>query len=194
MEAFCACGNPFQKDGLRITGKVTVRSHPAGTLHLYDSLVALGKLSLARELLADGKIEVEQANLVVTSFNSGTDILVQYLISAYLGSFAFPLGIGWGDIGTGNTAPTSADTSLTAPTNRATVSFAADYQFNTAQLQFFFPDAILANGTYYEFGTFIGGTSSIGSGQMFNHALFSSPYSKSSGSDTTVECDFQFSS
>ena len=25
-------------------------------------------------------------------------------------------------------------------------------------LQFFFPDAILANGTYYEFGTFIGGT------------------------------------
>jgi hypothetical protein len=179
---------------VKLTGKVIVRSHPAGTLHLYETLVGMGRLDLARELLADGKVEVEQKNLVVASLNYGFDILVQYLISAYTGSFAFPLGISWGEIGTGTTPPTAADTALTTPTNRSSITYAADLGFNEAQLQFFFPDATLANGTYTEFGTFIGGNSSIGSGNMFNHALFASPYSKSAGTDTTVEVDLSFSS
>lgn len=177
------------KEGLTISGKITIRSYPAGTLHLYQTLVEFGKLNLARELLADGKIEVEQKNLIVDSSNYGIDILVQYLLSAYNGSFNFPLGIGWGELGTGNTSPTAGDIALTAPTNRAPVSYAADSGFNTAQLQFFFPDAILANETYYECGSFIGGSSLIGSGNMFNHALFSSPYVKSAGIDTTLEID-----
>ena len=175
-----------------ITGKVIVRSHPAGTIHLYETLKELGKLDLARDLLKDGKIEVEQTNIVVDSPNSGIDILVQYLISAYNGEFNFPLGIAWGEIGTGPTTPALGDTALTTPTNRATIAYAADLGFNEAQTQFFFPDSVLANGTYYEFGTFIGGSSTIGTGNMFNHALFSTPYSKSSGSDTTCEVDFTF--
>lgn len=183
----------LNKEGLNISGKITVRSHPAGTLHLYRTLVELGKLDQARELLADGKIEVEQKNLIVDSSNYGIDILVQYLISAYNGSNPFPLGIAWGEIGTGNTAPAAGDTALTTPTNRATVAYAADNGFNTAQLQFFFPDAALANGTYYECGSFIGGSSTIGTGNMFNHALFSSGYSKSSGVDTTLEIDITIS-
>ena len=73
------------------------------------------------------------------------------------------------------------------------VSYGADYGFTEAQVQFFFPDAILANETYYEFGTFIGGSSSIGTGNIFNHALFTNPYVKTAGVDTTVEVDFQFS-
>jgi hypothetical protein len=180
------------KEGLTISGKVIIRSHPAGTIHLYQSLVDFGKLNLARELLADGKIAVEQYNLIVDSSNYGKDILVQYLISAYNGSNPFPLGIAWGEIGTGNTAPTAGDIALTTPTNRATVSYAADIGLNQAQLQFFFPDAILANGTYYECGSFIGGSSTIGTGNLFNHALFATPYSKSSGSDTTLEIDISF--
>jgi hypothetical protein len=52
---------------------------------------------------------------------------------------------------------------------------------------------VLANGTYYECGSFIGGSSTIGTGNMFNHALFSSPYSKSSGTDTTLEIDITIS-
>jgi hypothetical protein len=179
---------------LKLTGRVIVRSHPAGTIHLYETLVKMGRLELARELLADGKIEVDQKNIVVASLNYGFDILVQFLISAYTGSFAFPLGIAWGEIGTGTTAPTSADRELTTPTNRTSITYAADLGFTEAQTQFFFPDATLANTTYTEFGTFIGGTSTVGSGNMFNHALFSSPYSKSAGSDTTVEVDFTFSS
>ena len=180
------------KETLSISGKITIRSYPAGTLHLYQSLVELGKIDQARELLADGKIEVEQKNLIVFSANYGIDILVQYLISAYNGSNNFPLGIAWGEIGSGNTAPANTDTALTTPTNRAPVSYAFDNGFTTASLQFFFPDASLANATYYECGSFIGGSSSIGSGNMFNHALFSTPYSKSSGTDTTLEIDISF--
>jgi hypothetical protein len=183
----------LNKEGLKVSGKVIVRSYPAGTLHLYDSLVKMGRLDLARELLADGKVEVEQKNIIVDSSNYGIDILVQYLISAYSGMNNFPLGIAWGEIGTGNTTPTAGDTALTTPTNRASVSYAYDSGFNTAAVQFFFPDSVLANETYYEFGSFIGGTSMIGSGNMFNHALFGTPYSKSAGVDSTIEVDIQFS-
>jgi hypothetical protein len=180
------------KETLSISGKITIRSYPAGTLHLYQSLVDLGKPELARELLADGKVEVEQKNLIVYSSNYGIDILVQYLLSGYTGSFAFPLGIAWGEIGTGTATPANTDTALTTPTNRAPVSYAFDNSFTTASLQFFFTDASLANGTYYECGSFIGGSSTIGSGNMFNHALFGTPYSKSSGVDTTLEIDISF--
>lgn len=181
------------REGIGVSGKIIIRSYPAGTLHLYETLRSMGKLHLARELLEDGTIEVEDHNLIVDSGNYGKDILVQYLISAYSGMLNFPLGIAWGELGTGNTTPTNGDTALTTPTNRAAVAYAADLGFNEAQLQFFFPDSVLANGTYYECGSFVGGTSTIGTGNMFNHALFSSPYSKSSGSDTTLEVDITFS-
>lgn len=179
----------LNKEGLTVSGKVIVRSHPAGTIDRYNELKAQGRLQEAQALIKGGKIEVEQKNIIVDSSNYGIDILVQYLISAYNGANPFPLGIAWGEIGTGSTTPSASDTELTTPTNRATVSYAADSGFQTAQLQFFFPDAVLANGTYYECGSFIGGSSTIGSGNMFNHALFSTPYSKSSGTDTTLEID-----
>jgi hypothetical protein len=121
-----------RKEGIKVKGRVIVRSHPAGTIHLYETLVAMGRLELARELLADGKIEVDQKNLVVASLNYGFDVLVQYLISAYTGSFAFPLGIAWGEIGTGSTTPTTADTALTTPTNRTSITYAADLGFAEA--------------------------------------------------------------
>ena len=264
-----------------------------------------GKEEEARQLIKSGNVATRQRNLVVYALNYGYDILVQFLISGYTGSFAFPLGVQWGEMGTnlapgaaptvatgssgvltgayqylvtftdaagettagpasatvnpssqevsltniptgvsgtitgrkvyrtkaggstfyllttigdnttttyadntpdsslpstqppttstaGAINPTNLDTALTTPTNRASVSYGADNAFNTAQLQFFFPDVVLANETYYEFGTFIGGSSTIGSGNMFNHALFTNPYSKSAGTDTTVEVDFGF--
>jgi len=179
-----------------IRGTVIVRSHPAGTIDHYNSLKAEGKLDEAQALITSGEVKVRQKNIIVFSLNYGYDILVQFLLSAYTGSFAFAstLGIAWGEIGTGSTPPANTDIALTTPTNRTSVSYAADIGFNEAQTQFFFPDATLANETYYEFGTFIGGTSSIGSGNMFNHALFTVPYSKSAGTDTTVEVDFEFGS
>lgn len=180
------------KEHIGIRGTVTVRSHPAGTIDKWKALMRAGKTEEAKQLLLRGKVATKQRNLVVYSLNYGYDILVQFLLSGYTGSFAFPLGIQWGEIGTGQTAPATNDTALTTPTNRMPISYGADSGFNEAQLQFFFPDSVLANGTYYEFGTFVGGTSTIGTGNMFNHALFSTPYSKSSGTDTTVEVSFSF--
>ncbi len=181
------------QEPIAIKGKIIIRSHAAGTIERYDQLKRAGRLAEAQDLLRGGKIEVEQNNLIVDSSNYGIDILVQYLISAYNGSFGFPLGIAWGELGTGTTPPAAGDTALTTPTNRAPVAFAQNTGFNEAQLQFFFPDTTLANGTYTECGSFIGGTSTIGTGNMFNHALFGSPYSKSAGSDTTLEIDITIS-
>ena len=183
------------KDQGKIVGTVTVRAHPAGTIDRYFELKNAGRIEEAKALINAGEVKVRQNNMIVWSLNYGFDVLVQFLISAYTGSFAFAstLGIAWGEIGTGNTTPANTDTALTTPTNRTTISYAADLGFNEAQTQFFFPDGTLTNGTYYEFGTFIGGTSSIGTGNLFNHALFGTPYAKSSGVDTTVEVDFQFS-
>jgi len=180
------------KESIGITGTVIVRAHPAGTIDAYHALVAEGKIQEAQWLIRAGETRVIQKNLIVDSLNYGKDILVQYLLSAYNGSFAFPLGIAYGEIGTGTTAPTSTDTTLQTPTNRISTTYGADSGFNTAVLQFFFPDSTLANGTYTEFGTFIGGSNTIGSGNMFNHALFSTAYSKSAGTDTTVEVDITF--
>ena len=177
------------REQLTPSGIVTVRRHPAGTIDHYYELFNAGRVEEAQQLIKSGEVAVVQKNLIVDALNYGHDILVQYLISAYTGSFAFPLGIAWGEIGTGSTAPATSDIALTTPTNRTSVSYAADSAFQTAQLQFFFPDATLSNTTFNEFGTFIGGTSTIGTGNMFNHALFSTPYSKSSGTDTTCEVD-----
>jgi hypothetical protein len=203
-------------------GIVTIRTHKAGTLTLaqpladearfFAQLISQPNVSAEhrdhykvqrddcvarmKAILKRGEIgePIVQKNMIMFSLNYGFDIIVQYLISDYNGSFAFPLGIAWGEIGTGQTSPSNLDIALTTPTNRATVSYAADSAFNEAQLQFFFPDSSLANQTYYEFGTFIGGNSGIGTGNIFNHALFTTPYSKSAGTDTTVEVDFQFGS
>jgi hypothetical protein len=249
-----------------IQGTVIVRSHPAGTIDTYQALVKQGKLAEAQDLIKSGEVKVRQKNIIVFSLNYGYDILVQFLLSAYNGSFSInngltltgttdgstgiitglsttsglapgmlvsgvgipaysaiisinsgtsvtisqnttasgavslvfaqiqQLGIAWGEIGTGSTAPANTDVALTTPTNRASVSYGADSGFNEAQIQFFFPDASLANQTYYEFGTFIGGSSTIGSGNMFNHALFATPYVKTAGTDTTCETDFEFGS
>jgi len=181
---------PIHKEAIRLSGKVIVRSHPVGTIATLRELHKSGEHGLADTILRQGKVKVEQKNLIVDSSNYGIDIIIQYLLSGYIGSTNFPLGPAWGEIGTGNTTPAIGDTALTTPTNRATVSYAADVGFNEAQLQFFFPDAILMNTSYYEFGTFVGGSSSIGSGNMFNHALFSSAYSKTAGTDTTCQVNF----
>jgi hypothetical protein len=206
------------KEGIKVSGKITWRSHPAGTVdRLYElkeqsriykkrtfwqwlfrrpaafSHFDEKKLSEIDNLIKSGKIEVQQNNLIVDSSNYGIDILVQYLISGFMGTNPFPLGIEWGEIGTGTTTPANTDTGLTTPTNRAPVSYAFDDSFTTASIQFFFPDAALANGSYYECGTFFGGTSTIGSGNMFNHALFATPYVKTSGVDSTLEVDISIS-
>lgn len=130
-------------------------------------------------------IESATENLIMTGSLTGRDLLVQYLINGttYTG------GLNYGALGTGSTAPAAGDTQLTTESARATPSIANDLSNNQAQLQFYFPDANLANGTYREVGTFMNGTASANTGKLFNHALLGAAYTKTAGTDTTLEVD-----
>lgn len=152
-------------EGSSITGKFKIITHKAGT-----------KIVLR---------ETEWShNLVMNGTSTGKQLILQRLN----GTNTYSLNITYADIGTGSTAVAITDTQLTTPTVRAAKS-TGSLASNVLTLQFFFSDAVLANGTYYEFGTFVDGTSTISTGQIFNHALFATPYTKASGEDTTIQLD-----
>jgi hypothetical protein len=130
---------------------------------------------------------VECPNLIMGSANYGLDIIIQRLV----GMNTYSLNILYGEVGTGTTMPALTDTGLTTPTNRAAVGFQQDYGSTDAVLQFFYSDSQLANTTYTEFGTFIDGTTTISSGQLFNHSLLSPSYVKAAGTDTTFQLDVE---
>jgi len=90
------------------------------------------------------------------------------------------------DIGDSNTAPTAADTDLGNGLVRAQI---AQYSRSglTADFRFFYPDAATPDDTYEEIGMFTDGTVTLGSGQLFNHLVFSTALEKASGEDHTVQ-------
>ena len=194
-----------QKETVGIKGTVRIKTYVAGTLVKAQEMLTAAKKFTSygmhesaaeamlhfREILAEGYIAtpVVQKNLIMQSPNYGQDIIIQRLC----GSNTYSLNILYGEIGTGNTTPTIADTGLTTPAVRAALSFSEDEGAATAVVQFYMPDLTLPNGTYYEVGTFVDGSATIGSGQIFNHALLGTPYVKISGQDTTVEVDFAVS-
>ncbi len=157
------------QEGIRLKGTVILRAYKAGT----------------KELLT----EITTPNIIVNSPNHGLDLIIQRLI----GTNTYSLNITEGEMGTGTTTPAVTDTQLTAGVVRTSPTYVADNGNTIAVLQFFFPDSTLPNDTYSEFGTFVDGSNVIGSGQMFNHALFATSYAKVSGVDITVEVDFTLS-
>jgi hypothetical protein len=192
-------------DGLRISGKIKIDTYHAGMIAAIQpylnerrSIFHLKDTSAWRDYFArlDRKIEeikaayfirtaVECPNLIMDSSNYGLDIIIQRLA----GINTYSLNITYGEIGTGTTTPALTDTALTTPTNRAAVGYQQDYGTTDAIVQFFFSDSQLSNVTYNEFGSFIDGTTTIGSGQLFNHALLSPAYAKVAGQDTTIQLD-----
>lgn len=130
----------------------------------------------------------EMENLVMLGANTGITLLLQRLI----GVNTFSANITHADIGTGTTPATQADTQLDNATDRA-VRGSESVSGTQANISFFFPDALLADGSYNEFGTFIDGTISVDTGQLFNRIVFSSPYVKASGEDTTIRVRFTLS-
>ena len=159
-------------DKASVRGTVIIRSYKAGTKELLQELVF--------------------RNLIMQGANIGKDLIVQKMIAAYTGTDPYTLHITHGAIGTSATTPTTADTQLGTESARVSLTYAQDSGYNEAVLQFFFPDSVLANTTYHEFGIFVDGTATANSGQLFNHALFGTPYAKSAGVDTTVEVDITF--
>lgn len=173
-----------EKTGLR--GRIVLRKHAAGSIARFQAMIAAGRPK--EEILAAiraGEVMSDRSNLIMQAANVGKDLLVQWL----LGTATYPVGINYGAIGTGTNTPAITDVKLQTETNRTVVSFSQDSGFNEAILQFFFSDSTLTNQTYNEFGTFINGGAGANSGQIFNHALFTTPYAKVAGVDTTVEVD-----
>jgi len=197
------------RETVKVTGKIKIDTYRAGFADavnpyltqlqrfrkLQSRLDVAGQIQQLIETIDDIRKEyhirtaVECPNTVMDSPNYGIDLIIQQLV----GITTYTLSLNYIEIGTGNTTPTISDTALTTPTNRGTVTFQQDYGTTDAIVQTIFSDSQLANGTYYEMGTFAGGTTTIGSGQLFNHALFGTAYTKTSGQDTTVQADFSFS-
>lgn len=151
------------KEKFNITGRVRIIAYKAGT----------------KEIL---KITEWTKNLIVSGTNTGRNLIAQRLASTN----TYTLNITHADIGTGQTAPANSDTQLAIPTVRAAVTNQS-VSNNVVTVQFFFPDALLPNGVYYEVGIFVDGTGTLSSGRLFARALFGTAYTKASGEDTTIE-------
>lgn len=158
------------KDETGIIGRVRITTYKAGT----------------KEVLRQTKW---MKNLVVSSANHGRNLICQRLA----GTNTYSLNITHGEIGTGSTAPTDGDTGLIAGVARSGDPLTSVVN-NVVTIQFFFSDAQLPNQTYREFGTFVDGIITLGTGQLFNRILISPVYTKAAGEDTTVEVEFTINS
>lgn len=165
-------------DNATMTGEVVIRAYRTGT----------------NELLK----EIKQKNLIMTGSNTGRDLLINWLLTwAYNNSAATgtPItpGVNYIAIGTGTATPVAGNTQLQTECNRAQISYAADLTNTQAQFQTLFPDGILTTGTVVtEVGSFIGGTASANTGYIFNRALLGTAYTKSAGTDTTIQITITF--
>lgn len=190
------------RDGLRISGTIIIETYRPGMVEMVTPFLEqrLAETDPAIRDYLKREIEaikssfligtaVKCPNLIMDSPNYGLDLIIQRLV----GVNTYSLNILYGEIGTGSTTPALSDTALTTPTNRAAVGFQQDYGSTDAIVQFFFSDSQLANTTYNEFGTFIDGNTTIGTGQLFNHALISPGFAKTAGTDVTCQVDISVS-
>ena len=127
---------------------------------------------------------IERRKRIMLGTNTGKDLILDRLI----GDNTYSLNILYAEIGSGTNTPADSDTALQTPASRVAKNTGV-VSGNVATFQFFFADGVLANGSYNEFGTFVDGSATIGTGQIFNRALFGSTYVKASGEDTTVQLD-----
>lgn len=98
--------------------------------------------------------------------------------------------INYGALGSSATAVANGDTTMTTEVFRKVVASASDTT-NQAFIDFFYSKTD-TNGTYEEFGTFIDGTASVDTGQMFTHAL-TGGWVKSASESMTVSCQYTIS-
>lgn len=157
-------------EGMPIAGRVRITTYKAGTMEI---------------LRQTGWTK----NLIVSGTDTGRNLVAQRLG----GINTYTLNVTHADIGTGTNPPANSDTQLQTPVARAAKTNAI-ISNNIVTLQFFFSDALLPNGTYNEFGTFIDGTGTLSSGKLFNRVLFGTAYTKASGEDTTIEVEWTITS
>lgn len=122
-------------------------------------------------------------NKVVSSSERGISLFLDRLasINDHSGNIAYA------DIGDDNTAVSASNTNLGNGLVRAQVSLTSRSGLYT-EFRFFFADALTPDDTYLEFGMFVDGSVTVGSGQLFNRILFGTPFIKASGEDYTLVC------
>lgn len=117
-----------------------------------------------------------QYNLIMNGTNTGVRLIAQHLA----GDDTYPLEITSCGIGTGNTAPTDADTDLQTPVLYKDGVADTTITGNVVLLSFFLNALELANGTYNEF-IIKAGT------RLFARSLISPALTKGTNEDITVE-------
>ena len=129
------------------------------------------------------KREMTVKNIVVTA---GRSVLAQRLANTttYTGT------INYGALGSSSAAVNNADTQLGTEVFRKVVA-SASFTGAVAFIDFFYSKAD-TNGTYQEFATFIDGTGSANSGQLFTH-LLTGGWVKTASESMTVSCTYTFS-
>lgn len=127
--------------------------------------------------------EMVVENLITTV---GRSVIAQRLaaVTTYTGI------INYGALGSSSTAVANGDTQLGTEVFRKVVA-SSSYTTNVAFIDFFYSKAD-TNGTYAEFGTFIDGTGTANTGQMFTHAL-TGGWTKSSSESMTVSTQYTVS-
>jgi hypothetical protein len=187
--------NPKVSEKRSPTGRIRVYEHAAGSADLFMRLKAWAgkdpaRTAVAMDAVRTGRLACDIHNLIMESGLTGTDLIVQFLggnLATGMPNAAYQGGINWGAIGTGVATPAVTDSELGAEVARSSVLFFQDSAFSQAVFQFFFPDGSIPNQTYTEFGSFMGATATLNSGNIFNHALLSPTYVKTAGTDVTVE-------
>jgi hypothetical protein len=127
--------------------------------------------------------EYQKANLIVTV---GRSVLAQRLAN----TLTYTGVINYGALGTGTNAAANGDTQLQTEVFRKTTA-STSYTTNQAFIDFFYSKAD-TNGTYQEFGTFIDGSASANSGQLFTRML-TGGWAKTSSESMTVAVQYTIS-
>jgi len=120
--------------------------------------------------------EQNETNLVVSSSGYGRNLIVRQLT----GNTDYGIEINQGKIGDDGTAPSESDTDLGNVILDGILIEKSIFLNDEATFSFFITDSSLADGTYKEFGMFIGG-------QLFSRAIFSEDYIKSTNQSTRID-------
>jgi hypothetical protein len=123
-------------------------------------------------------------NMVVANNNSGLHLIALSLI----GSSPYDLNIRYAKIGTSTTPVTEGDTGLITPTTltgiTAILRANQTASFKQSVLTFYVTDQQLPNGTYNEFGIFVGPITDL---RLFARSIITPAYTKGSLEDTSIE-------
>lgn len=148
-----------------------------------DQTGIIGELTITR--IKNGVREVvgKYRNKVVSSSGYGRNIIVRQLAN----DTTYGLYVNSASAGTGTNAPADGDTDLQTPTVTDIPITNASVSNNILTIDVFVADANLANGTYSEFGLFVGSGD-----RLFSRVLISPSYTKATGEDTLFSYTLTF--